>query len=72
MSNTTKTATKGGVSLATVLVIVFAVLKWTDVIDWSWVWILSPWWITIALGLAIALISIVVLFIYGIIKGIRK
>lgn len=72
MSSATKTATKGGVSLATVLVIVFAVLKWTDVIDWSYVWVLSPWWITIALGLVITLISIVVIFIYGIIKVIRK
>lgn len=72
MSTATKTVTKGGVSLATVLVIVFAVLQWTHVIDWSWVWILSPWWITIALGLVIALISIVVLFIYGVIKIIRK
>lgn len=72
MSNSGKTATKGGISATTVLVIVFAVLKWTHVIDWSWLWILSPWWIGIALWLAIVLISIVVLFIYGVIKGIRK
>lgn len=30
---------------STVLAIVFLVLKLTDVIDWSWVWILSPMWI---------------------------
>lgn len=29
--------------------IVFCVLKWGGVIDWSWLWVLSPGWISIAL-----------------------
>jgi hypothetical protein len=31
------------------LTIVFAVLKWVGVIDWSWVWVLSPLWIGAAI-----------------------
>jgi len=39
----------GGVGLATVLTIVFVVLKLTDVIDWSWWWVLSPTLIDVGL-----------------------
>ena len=42
-----------GVSFSSLLTIVFIVLKLTDVIDWSWVWVLSPSWISLLLGLAL-------------------
>lgn len=32
---------------ADVLLIVFIVLKLVGVIDWSWVWVLAPFWIPI-------------------------
>lgn len=35
-----------GLSFATVLTIAFIVLKLCGVIDWSWVWVLSPMWIS--------------------------
>jgi hypothetical protein len=44
------------------LTIVFVVLKLTKAIDWSWVWVLSPVWISAAfafviwLGFVIALV----------------
>jgi len=38
-------------SLATVLAIVFVVLKLTDVIAWSWWWVLSPLWIELGIVL---------------------
>jgi len=41
--------------LADVLGIVFVVLKLTGVIAWSWLWVLSPWWISLLLILFIAL-----------------
>ena len=34
-----------GIGIASVLTIVFVVLKLTELIDWSWVWVLSPIWI---------------------------
>lgn len=41
----------GGVGIATVLTIIFVVLKLTGNIDWSWWWVLSPIWISIAVAL---------------------
>ena len=35
-----------GIGLDVILTIVFIVLKLCDVITWSWVWVLSPIWIT--------------------------
>ena len=32
----------GGLGIFSVLTIVFIVLKLTDVISWSWFWVLSP------------------------------
>ena len=38
-----------GLSLAGVLTVVFVVLKLCNLINWSWVWVLSPIWISLAL-----------------------
>ena len=37
----------GGVDLASVLLIVFIILKLCRVINWSWFWVLSPLWVSI-------------------------
>jgi len=34
-----------GYSLPVVIFIVFLILKLTDNIDWSWLWVFSPIWI---------------------------
>ena len=47
---------KGGISLGTILFVVFLVLKLTDKIDWSWWWVTSPIWIPVALVFAMAII----------------
>jgi len=36
-----------------ILGIVFIVLKLCGVINWSWLWVLSPFWIGLLLGLII-------------------
>jgi hypothetical protein len=36
----------GGLSLATILFLIFLVLKLTNYIDWSWWWVTSPLWIS--------------------------
>jgi predicted neutral ceramidase superfamily lipid hydrolase len=38
-------------NLSTVLLIIFIVLKLTGVIAWSWLWVLSPLWISLLLAL---------------------
>ena len=39
----------GGLGIAEILTLIFIVLKLTGTIKWSWVWVLSPIWITLAL-----------------------
>lgn len=38
-----------GIGFGSLLAIVFIVLKLTKVIDWSWVWVLAPVWISLLL-----------------------
>lgn len=50
----------GGLGLPSVLTIVFIVLKLTGHIDWSWVWVLAPLWISFGLFVAVT-VAIVLL-----------
>lgn len=38
-----------GASSTSILTIAFVVLKLCGVIQWSWLWVLSPMWISIAI-----------------------
>lgn len=44
-----------GIGFTGLLTLVFIVLKLTHVINWSWVWVLSPIWITTGIVLFIIL-----------------
>lgn len=55
MANKT-TVTTGGISLPTILFIVFLILKLTNNIDWSWWWVTSPLWIPFAVAVVILII----------------
>ena len=48
---------KTGLGVADVLLIIFIVLKLCGLISWSWVWVLSPLWISIILGIILYLLS---------------
>lgn len=50
------------------LTLIFIVLKLTNVISWSWVWVLSPTWIP--LGIVIVIFALIGLFAL-IRKGIK-
>ena len=54
---------KKGVSLNVVVFIVFLILKLVGVITWSWVWVTSPIWIGVILGILV-LVAIEVLKAY--------
>lgn len=45
-----------GPGVLSILLVAFIVLKLCGVITWSWLWVLSPLWIPIALVLVILLI----------------
>ena len=46
----------GGVGFTGLLTIAFIVLKLCGVIEWSWLWVLSPLWISFGLVVGILLI----------------
>ena len=62
-SGETKVVRSGGVSLTSILGVVFIVLKLTGVISWSWVWVLAPFWIPLALVVLILAIIIIITII---------
>lgn len=43
----------GGLSLGTILFIVFLVMKLTGYIPWSWWWVTAPLWIPFAIVIVI-------------------
>ncbi len=56
---------EGGISLGTILFVVFLILKLTEKIDWSWWWVTSPIWIPVALTFAMAIIVGIITAIFG-------
>ena len=52
-----------GIGFTGLLTVAFIVLKLTGVIDWSWLWVLSPIWITALIAIAILLIVVLVAII---------
>jgi len=60
---TSKSNSSTGLSITSVLFIVFLVLKLTGNIDWSWWWVTSPLWIPIALVFSIVIIAILIVIV---------
>ena len=56
----TAAAANGGMKFCDVLLIVFIVLKLCKVINWSWWWVLSPFWIPLGLAVILLLISVII------------
>lgn len=52
----------GGSSFAAGLTLVFVTLKLCHVIDWPWVWVLSPIWISLLLLICFIAIAAVIVF----------
>lgn len=74
--NNTVVKTSGGIGFVGLLTILFVGLKLTGFIDWSWVWVLSPLWITpvavIGIYLFVILISIFIAVISTVISNNKK
>lgn len=58
-SNNTKAA-GGGIGFSGLLGLLFIALKLCGVIDWSWWWVLAPFWIPIALFIVLILVVAVI------------
>ena len=58
MAQETKVVHSGGIGLSGLLTILFIGLKLTNVIQWSWLWVLAPLWIPVAIGVGLILIAV--------------
>lgn len=54
----------GGMGLVVVLTIVFIVLKLTHLINWPWIWVLSPIWISGLLMVLVLLATLIGFLIF--------
>lgn len=61
MENRNNNTSKSGIGFSGLLTIAFIVLKLCGVITWSWLWVLSPLWISVTLGIILIIISVVLL-----------
>ena len=52
--------TQGGLGIVSVLTIIFIVLKLLGVIQWSWIWVLSPIWISAVIAVAVFSVILIV------------
>ena len=74
MSNNKKVIAKGGhsMSIGTVVGIVFIVLKLIGLIEWSWVWVLAPFWIGAIITILALIVGVIAILIgYGVVKKIK-
>ena len=60
MGNSNSTGGRG-IGFAGALTIAFIVLKLCGVIGWSWLWVLSPLWLSMALVILVVLVIFVAL-----------
>lgn len=55
-----KSSTSSGLGFTSVLQLIFITLKLLKVINWSWLWVLAPTWIS----LVVALLAIGVILVW--------
>ena len=61
-----------GLSLSTVVLVVFVILKLVGSIAWSWWWVLSPLWIPIAFWLILIFIGLIIASVDALRYGKKK
>lgn len=59
--NNNNNAKTGGVGFTSLLQLTFIILKLTNVIDWNWFWVLSPFIFSIGLVILILIIFFIAL-----------
>ena len=52
-----------GIGFVEALTILFIAYKLAGLIAWSWLWVLSPLWITLSLMTAVVLLSIILVIV---------
>lgn len=55
-----KSKRNSGLGIVSILTLIFIILKITNKITWSWIWVLSPIWITFLFAIIIFAIILIV------------
>lgn len=72
MERKSNATVSGGLGFWSVLGLMFVVLKLTGAIDWSWLWVLSPFWLPIVLTLGVVVLIVAVVGIVVAIQGLIR
>jgi len=56
--------TDEGISIVTLITVLFVILKLTGVISWHWIWVLAPLWSYMSLFVAIYVIFMALVAVY--------
>ena len=54
-----KTTVNGGIGFVGLLTVAFVVLKLCGVINWKWLWVLSPIWIEACIVIVIVIVAVI-------------
>ncbi len=57
-------ASSGGMGFFSTLTLIFIVLKLTEVIAWSWWWVLAPVWVPLAAAIVVGVIIAVFVAVF--------
>lgn len=68
MASSSSSSSSGGIGFVGLLTIVFIVLKLIHKVAWSWLWVLSPIWMSAALTGAILAVAFGVIAIVALLK----
>ena len=63
MENDKTIVSSGGIGFSSALTLIFIVLKLVKVIDWKWIWVLSPLWISAGIGIIFLIILLIVILV---------
>lgn len=47
-------------NIATILLVIFITLKLCNIITWSWLWVLSPLWISFLIAFFITILMVII------------
>ena len=65
-------AVYGGIGFCELLTVAFIILKLIGIISWSWLWVLSPTWIPLAIVLAVILLIVLAKLIVKLAKSASR
>ena len=66
--SSSSSSSSSGIGFPGLLTVLFVGLKLTNVISWSWWWVLSPIWISALIGLAFVFILLIAVIVAGLFK----